>query len=455
VSASSFCSNWTLPAELCPGFGPVWGANVPTVTDQPSGSSVLGDGTAVPAAAPVVVSGRGPVGWWRHTAGGLPRPFWFLFGGTLVNRLGYVVEPFLAIYLVRGRDLPVTTVGYVAAAFGLGAFASQPIGGYLADRLGRRATIVGGLVGSAVAFLALGAARDLRALIVAAAFAGLVMDLYRPAVAALVADLVSPADRPRAFGLLYWAINLGVSVAGVLGGLLAERSYWLLFVLDAVTCLAFAALIARAVPETRPQRVRGEATGYGVALRDRMLVAIAAFTVIDSVVYLQSFITLPLAMSADGLRPAAYGIAYAVNPVAVIVIQPLTLRWLTGLPQVPVYAASALVMGVGFGLTAFAHSLPAYAATVLVWTLGEIAFNAVGPAIVAGIAPERLRGRYNGVIGLAYGGSAFIAPLVGTRLLHDFGGAVLWGGCFLASAVIAAGALALAPAMRQRQHLPR
>jgi MFS family permease len=398
---------------------------------------------------PDVSSDSGFLAWWRRTAGGLPRPFWFLFGGTLVNRLGYVIEPFLALYLVRGRELPTTTVGYVVAAFGLGAFASQPIGGYLADVIGRRATIVAGLSGSAVAFLTLGAARDLSALLAAAVFAGLMIDLYRPAVAALVADLVSPSDRPRAFGLLYWAINLGVSIAGVLGGFLAERSYWLLFVLDALTCLVFAVLVARAVPETRPS-VPAPGVGYRSALGDRLLVALAVLTMIDAVVYLQVFVTLPLAMSADGLGPAAYGIAYAVNPVAIILLQPMTLRWLARQPPVPVYAASSVVTGVGFGLTAFAHSVSEYAATVLVWTLGEIAFTAVAPAIVAGIAPESLRGRYNGVIGLAYGASAFVAPLVGTRLLHEFGGGVLWGSCLVASVVSAAGIVALGPRLRRR-----
>jgi MFS family permease len=196
------------------------------------------------------VTRRSAAAWWQRTAGGLPRPFWFLWAGQLVNRLGYFVEPFLALYLVRGRDLSATTAGALVAAFGLGAFASQIVGGWLADRAGRRITLVVGMVATAGALLGLGAARDLVSLAVFAMLAGVAIDLYRPAVAALVADLVAPADRPRTFALLYWAINLGVSIAAVLGGALAERGYWLLFVIDAATCLAFAALIARGVPET-------------------------------------------------------------------------------------------------------------------------------------------------------------------------------------------------------------
>ena len=39
---------------------------------------------------------------------GMPRPFWFLWGGTIVNRLGGFVIPFLTLYLTGPRGLPVS-----------------------------------------------------------------------------------------------------------------------------------------------------------------------------------------------------------------------------------------------------------------------------------------------------------------------------------------------------------
>ena len=390
--------------------------------------------------------------WWQGTAGGLPRPFWYLWAGQLVNRLGYFVEPFLTLYLVRGRELPVTTAGALVATFGAGSLLSQVVAGWMVDRVGRRVTLVVGMVGTAVALVGLGFSTALAPLALFAALAGLMIDVYRPAVSALVADLVPAADRVRAFGLLYWAVNLGVSFAAVLGGVLASRGYWLLFVLDAVTCLGFALLIARGVPETRPERSASSGgSGYGVALRDRLLLGLAGTNLVGASVYLQCFVTLPLAITADGLGPAAYGLVYAVNPVAVIVLQPLTLRWLSARPPVIVSAASLVLIGVGFGATAFASTVPAYALTVLVWTLGEIGFNAVGPALVADIAPPDQRGRYNGVLGLAWGGSALVGPLAGTVVLQRFGEGVLWSGCLVAAVASGAAMLALGPALLRRR----
>jgi MFS family permease len=388
--------------------------------------------------------------WWAGTSAGLPESFWYLLAGAFVNRLGYMVEPFLALYLSGPRSFGASTVGVVLAAFGAGAFASQPIGGYLTDRFGRRSTLVGGMIGSAASFMLLASVRDLALIAVAACLSGLTIDLYRPAVSAMIADLVAPENRAKAFALLYWAINLGVAVAGVTGGLLAARSYWLLFIVDAATCLAFAVLIARKVPETRPARQAGEQGGYGQAVRDGLLLTLAAAILLGTIVYMQSFVTLPLAVAADGLGPEAYGLIYAVNPIVVIVAQIGVLRVIDRLPGVPTLAISAVIMGVGFGLTAVASSVPFYMLTVVVWTLGEIGFNAVGPAMVADIAPAHLRGRYNGVIGMSFGAAALVAPLVGTQVFENYGETALWTGCLVLSIVSAAVTLAMGPAVKRR-----
>jgi MFS family permease len=389
--------------------------------------------------------------WWANTSRGLPQPFWYLLAGTFVNRLGQMVTPFLALYLSGPRDFSPSVVGVVLACLGAGAFASQPVGGYLADRVGRRATLVIGMVATAISFMLLAAVRDLALIAVAAALSGLAVDLYRPAVSAMIADLVAPEHRPRAFALVYWVINLGVAFAGVTGGLLAERSFWLLFVLDAATCLAFAALIARKVPETRPPRDPSRPAGYAQALGDRLLVGLSASTLLGAIVYIQSLVTLPLAVEADGLGPDAFGLIYAVNPIVVIVAQVFVLRILDRIAGVRILVVALVVMGVGFGMTAFASTVPMFALTVVVWTLGEVGFNAVGPALVADIAPADLRGRYNGVVGMAYGAAALLGPLFGTRLFEDYGENVLWTACLVASLVSAALIAAMAPSIARRR----
>jgi MFS family permease len=384
----------------------------------------------------------------------LPRPFWHLMVGTFVNRIGFVVVPFLALYLAGPRHLTPTTVGVVLACFGAGSFVSQIVGGYLADRFGRRTTLMVGMVGTAACFILLASVRHLALIAVAATLTGLLLDVYRPAMSAAVADLVPGHARPRAYALIYWAINLGVAVAGILGGLLADRSYWLLFIVDAVTCLGFAVIIAHAVPETRPKPTPGESGSYARALRDGIAVGLFVSILLSTTVYMQQFVTLPLAVRATGLTASAYGVIYAVNPITVIVAQPLVMRLIDHLRVVPTMAASALVVGVGFGLTAFADSVPLFALTVVIWTIGEIGFNAVAPALIAEIAPPELRGRYNGLVGTAFGAASLLGPLAGTWLF-GIGQGLLWVVCLLTAALSGAAILALGPAITRRQRIIR
>lgn len=391
----------------------------------------------------------------KRTAGGLPRPFWVLWAGTLVNRLGMFVEPFLALYLSNARRLSLAEVGVVLASYGAGSVPSQLIGGALADRIGRRATLTAGMLLNAAALLGLGYARGLAPLVVASVAVGLTIDIYRPAASALVADVVPAADRTRAYGLLFWAVNLGFSVAMVLGGTLARAGFSLLFWVDAITCAVFGLLVWRAVPETLPtaDAVDGDSPaggGFRAVLRDRLFVAFLLLTLIVECVYMQAYTTLPLAMSGNGLPPQAYGLAMAVNGLVIIAVQPVTADWIGRRDKVIMIACGIGCFGLGFGLTALARTTWEYALCVVIWTLGEILTNATGAALIAGLAPPRLRGRYNGVFGLAFSVGYLIAPLAGTRLLAH-GHPALWLSCAAVCAVAAAWQLALGPAIRRRE----
>ena len=382
---------------------------------------------------------------------GLPRPFWYLFAGTLVNRVGAFISPFLALYLTGERGFTVSDAGVVLSLLGLGAAISQPVGGILADRVGRRRTMVLGLVGSAVTLLVLGAVDSLPG-IAAAAFAyGLALDLFRPAVQAAIADLVPEHDRVRAFALQFWAVNLGFSVATVLGGYLASRGYWLLFVLDALASLSFAVLVLRGVPETRPAAVHGEAPGrLRDVLADKLMLALVASVVAGAVVYLQAFSTLPIVFGLDGLGPAAFGLAASMNGVLIIVLQPLLLGMLGRRRRGELLLVASLLQGLGFGLTLLADDLPGHLLAIAVWTLGEVLQAGQLGALVATIAPSHLRGRYMGVFGMSYGVAAFLAPLLGTQVLDRSGETLLWGGAFVLCAAAGVGLLQVSRAAEAR-----
>ena len=449
-------------------FGSIGG--VTTTDDRPaqdvSGRADVGTvhpdprqapGTALPTAG---ARAQGRVrAFAQARVGELPPAFWALWSGTLINRIGYMVEPFLAFYLTGVRGLPLTTTGAVIATSGAGSVVSQFVAGSLTDRIGRRATLTLGMLANAAALVALGYSRGLVPLVLATLLFGMTIDIYRPASAALVADLVPPGDRPRAFGLLFWALNLGFSVAMVLGGTLARSGFEWLFWADAGTCAIVGVLAWRLLPAAEPGQARSRLAGKQPAGRDsgllralagdRVMVAYLALTLGYCFVYLQAYTTLPLAMHLRGLSPQDYGLAMAVNGILIVALQPVVSGWLTGRDHCRVLAAGFVIVGIGFGLTAVAGSLLAYAATVVVWTIGEIVTAGLGAALVADLAPPSMRGRYSGAYGAVWSAAYLLGPLGGTRLL-ELGAPVLWVTCGLLGAATAAGLLALRPAIRRR-----
>ncbi len=353
----------------------------------------------------------------RGQVGGLPRPFWALWVGSLVNRAGTFIEPFFVLYLTGPRHVSAQTAGVVLTVWGVGSVLSQPVGGSLTDRFGRRATLAVSLSATAAALLALAYARNLVLIGVLVAVLGTVGDMYRPAASAAVADLVTGADRTRAFALQFWAINLGFSIASTAAGVLLHFGFGVLFVLDAATTFAFGMIALRFVPETRPESdgdpVR-MADPLRLLRRDRLLLAATVLVLVYAVLYLQVAIVLPLAITHAGLPASVYGYVVAINGVLIVIGQPLTLGWLARTPRRMSLPAGILLVGVGLGATVLCSSVWQFALTVVVWTIGEIATAGSFQALVSALAPADQRGRYNGALGLAWGVSGLLAPLLGT-----------------------------------------
>lgn len=369
----------------------------------------------------------------------LPNTYWLLWVGSLINRLGGFVFTFLALYLTDSMRMTPTQAGSIIAVYGTGSFIAAAMGGVIADRLGRRFGILFGTTFGALAVVTLGFVSSTVAITVAAFLAGLFGDSYRASLNAAVADVVPEVDRARAFSFLYWAVNLGFAVAAGSAGWLAKRGYHWLFVIDAITTLSFAVIVFFFFKETRPERVAEEKTKiawwepfqHPVFLR----FAIAQFLVV--VVFMQSQASLPIAMGSHGIGPEAYGTLIAANGVLIIVLQPVALRLIRGVSLRTLLAVGALITGIGFGINAFASSVLVYALSIVVWTCGEIAFAASGPAFVAQIAPMHARGTYQGAFQMLWGAGFAVAPVIGTSVMQYFSTTHLWLGCTVACTIAA------------------
>lgn len=413
----------------------------------------------------------------RSPLSGLPATYWYVWGGTLINRLGSFVVPFLALYLTDRMGMSVLVAGQIAALYGLGSLFAGFAGGILADRFGRRFTLILGLVTGGVSMAGLGFASSLPALALWTFCVGFFTDLSRPAVSAIIADVVPASDRTRAYGLLHWAINIGFSLAPLIAGMLSEWSFLALFLGDAATTLLYAVLVFFKVPETRPAAATQRPAllqSLAIPLTDRAFLAFAACAFLLGLVFFQFEATLPIDIKAKGASLRAYGALIAINGLLIALLQPVSASWISRFRRSHVLAAAALLTGIGFSLPAFVDwppvlaiasglsaalgvlrldvppSLAIYAIAIVIWTGGEILSSPVQPSVAADLAPTHLRASYQGAMQVSWGLAFALAPALGTWVMHRYGSWVLWMGCLALSSGVAVGHLLIAPARRRR-----
>lgn len=371
---------------------------------------------------------------FRDALRGLPGRVWFISLGILVNQVGNFLPVFIVLYLTE-RGYSAGAAGLVLGASGVGKVLGNAVGGYLTDRIGRRWTIVLSAVTTSGLTAVVPSLGPLPLIAAVVGLTGVTSQIYRPAAAAVLLDSVSATNQERlaAFGVFRFAMNVGAALGGVIGGVLATTSYTGLFLANAAACLLFGLLVALLLRDApRPRSGRGDpdaqadqAVGYRQALADRVLMRFLLMTVFAEFVYVQSTVGLPLHVSEVGLSERDFGLLIGLNGLLVLVLElPITGLVARYRPEY-VLAIGNLITGAGLALTGFMTGMVPLAATVLVWTLGEMVTSSISQAYLGSLAPPRMVGRYQGLHGVAYTAGTGAGPLVGGAV-YAFGPWALW-----------------------------
>ena len=343
-----------------------------------------------------------------------------LCAGTFINRFGSFVVPFLVLHLTRLGHSPARA-GFAVAAYGTGHLIASIVGGYLADRIGRRKTIAFSMFAGAGAMLALSQAHDFEMIVGLTALLGLASEMHRPAASALIVDLVPVEQRVTAFALFRLSINAGFAFGPATAGFLAEKSFVWLFWGDALTSAVFGVIALIALPRgiRNASAISHWAEELKTVCADRRLIVFLTAVFPATVVFFQMTSSLALHVKSVGLSSAAYGMLISLNGLIIILFElPLT-AYTQRLPARPVIAAGYFLTGLGYAVTYFARDAWTLAGTVMIWTLGEMFSAPVATAYIASLAPENLRGRYMGLFSFTWSLGLMTGPALGTAMFAN------------------------------------
>jgi MFS family permease len=286
------------------------------------------------------------------------------------------------------------------------------------------------MFGSAASMLALSQAHSYVPIVILTCITGSLSELYRPASYALVGDLVGDEHRVTAFGIYRLAVNLGFAAGPATAGFLADHSFTLLFIGDAATSIVYGLIALFALPHGLRTYVKTERTGQAlrVALRDKPFVVFLLATLCITIVDFQLGSTFALHVRAAGFPSRVYGLLISTNGMLIVLFELGITQWTRRFRPRPMIALGYLLAGVGFALTGLAHTVPILAATVVVWTLGEMISSPVASSYAVQLAPEQYRGRYLGLFMMMWSIGMVIGPTVGT-FVFEHNPAAVWIAC--------------------------
>jgi len=375
----------------------------------------------------------------------IPHNIWILAIGSLINRAGMMVLPFIALYAVEELKVSVSEAGLVLACFGAGAFISAPFAGKLSDRFGSLRLMIVSLLASGIFLFIYSFISNFITFLILSFLWAIISEAFRPASMSFISQEITSNRRKTAFALNRLAINLGMSIGPVLGGILSTINFSLLFYVDGITSIAAGLflLFSRikvhqpSLPGNNAQELLIENDRKSVFKNKAFLYFLLALIPVE-IVFFQHIGALPIFIVDDlGFIKSTFGLLMGVNTVLIILVEVPLNDVMRNWKHWQSLSLGAFLAAAGFGFLVFADGLLLIIASVITWTFGEmILFPAAGD-YVAEISPQGKSGEYMGYFQMTFSLAFILGPLLGTKLLEDFGSDFLWSLIFILGTISA------------------
>lgn len=384
---------------------------------------------------------------YRNAYSGLSKELWWLSVVIFINRSGTMVIPFLTVYLTH-KGFTLAQAGYAMAAFGAGSIVGGYIGGRLTDAFGYRWVQAGSLFLNGILFLVLGQMQSLGKVMGCIFILSSLGEAFRPANSAAIAAYSNESNRTRGYSLNRLAVNLGWAIGPAIGGILASRSYTLLFWADGATCILAAALLYLAFPASKNNAVprKSESTSPPLsAYRDKIFLWGMFYIFLVGLCFFQVFSILPVYYKEQlHFNEATIGWTLAMNGLLIAVVEMVLVYKLESRNNTVGYMMlGAFLIGTSFLVLQIATLLAVAMLSMVVITFGEMLLFPFMNNFWVARSTEANRGQYAAVYTMSFSAAIVLAPTAASQIASRGSFSLLWVIDFILCTFAALGFLSL------------
>jgi predicted MFS family arabinose efflux permease len=355
---------------------------------------------------------------------------WVFAALIFISRLSAMVKLFMALYLRQALGLPIETVGWLLSGYGAGLLIGSMGGGLLSDYFSTARLTALLFFVSAWVLVLLGLVTNVLLLggllLVSGALDGAIRTLHQR----LIMEYCHVAQRARAQSLSRVASNLGMAIAGVVGGFLAQTDFrWVFFVSAAMTLSALVWFVRSTSHRNvlALEEFADIAPNSGIALRDKPFLWLLAASVLLGLAFEPVYSMLGnYLLDFYQLGAEIVGWQFALNAMLVVFLQiPLShLSEAWGARRQ--LLAGAALLACGLGMLPWGNDVLYVCLSTVIWTLGEILFMPKLNVLVMQRAQAGNSGLYFGAFSMCWSASVLISPTLGGQLYGHFGGHSVW-----------------------------
>ena len=377
---------------------------------------------------------------------GLSAEVWLLSGVSLINRSGSMVVSFLTLYLTQALHFELRSAGYVMASFGVGSIVGAYSGGYMTDKWGYYKVQLLTLIANGAFLITTLLVHDFYAMCCIMFFNGAAAEAFRPANSVAIRQHSDPETRTRSLSLMRVAVNLAISFALIVGGILATFGWSWLFIVDGLTCLAAALILylylkeKQTIPQSLAQAQVQNLTSKKTqsidyqqsisAYKDKVYLIFIFSTFIGAMVFMQIIWTIPFFFKhVYGWSESIIGAVAAINGIAVMTLEmPLIFNLENKRNKLWFVRLGIILYALSYLAFTLPHSLSWLLAVffMIIISFGEIFVMPFSTNWAMTHAGEARQGQYMALYTMAYSCSNIFAPLLGTQIIAAYGYSTLW-----------------------------